>query len=139
MSETKLPEINDEIDMRELLLALWRGKYIVFLITVLAIVYASFYLRGSERKYSVQMVLKPVVAEASGPNYSGFSGLASLAGISLPSSNRSDFTTYQKLIFSEEISERIFTNKELGLKLFGGEWNSDTQSFEAPVSGNIGN
>jgi hypothetical protein len=83
------------------------------------------------------MVLKPVVAEASGPNLSGFSGLASLAGISLPSSSGSDFTTYQKLIFSEEIAERIFTNKELVVKLFEIEWNSDTQSFQAPLSGNI--
>ena len=138
MSETKSPEINDEIDLRELFLALWRGKYIVFLVTILAIVCASFYLRSAERKYSVQMVLKPVVAEASGPNLSGFSGLASLAGISMPSSSSSDFTTYQKLIFSEEVAEKIFTNKELVVKLFVGEWNSDTQSFEAPLIGNTG-
>ena len=138
MSETKSPEINDEIDLRELFLALWRGKYFVFLVAILAIVCASFYLRSAERKYSVQMVLKPVVVEASGPNLSGFSGLASLAGISLPSSSGSDFTTYQKLIFSEEVSERIFANTELVIKLFEGEWNSDTQSFEAPVIGNIG-
>ena len=138
MSESKSPEINDEIDLRELFVALWRGKYIVLLVTILAIVSASFHLRNSVRKYSVQMVLKPVVAEASGPNLSGFSGLASLAGISLPSSSGSDFTTYQKLIFSEEVSERIFTNKELVVKLFGGEWSSDTQSFEASLSGNFG-
>ena len=138
MSEIKSPEINDEIDLRELFLALWWGKYLVFLVTILAIVCASFYLRGAERKYSVQMVLKPVVAEASGPNLSGFSGLASLAGISLPSSSGSDFTTYQKLIFSEEVAERIFTNKELVLKIFGDEWTSDANSFEAPLLGNIG-
>ena len=138
MSETKSPEINDEIDLRELFLALWRGKHIVFLVSILAIVCASFYLRGSERKYSIQMVLKPVVAEASGPSLSGFSGLASLAGISLPSSSGTDFTTYKKLIFSEEVAERIFPNKELVVELFGGEWSSDTQSFEAPRSGDIG-
>ena len=138
MSETKSPEINDEIDLKELFFALWRGKYIVLLVTTLAIGIASFYLRNSERKYSVQMVLKPVVAEASGPNLSGFSGLASLAGISLPSSSGSDFTTYQKLIFSEEVAGKIFTDKELVEKLFRGEWSSDTQSFEAPKSGNIG-
>jgi capsular polysaccharide biosynthesis protein len=138
MSETKSPEINDEIDLRELFLVLWRGKHIVFLVTILAIVCASFYLRSAERKYSVQMVLKPVVAEASGPNLSGFSGLASLAGISLPSSSGSDFTTYQKLIFSEEVAEKIFTNKELVEKLFRSEWSSDTQSFGAPLIGNFG-
>ena len=83
------------------------------------------------------MVLKPVVAEARGPKLSGFSGLASLAGISLPSSSGSDFTTYQKLIFSEEVAERIFTNNELVVKLFEHEWSSDTKSFEAPLSGNF--
>ena len=138
MSETKLPEINDEIDVRKLFLTLWWGKYIIFLVTILAIVFASFYLRNSERKYSVQMVLKPVVAEASSPNLSGFSGLASLAGISLPSSSGSDFTTYQKLLFSEEVAERIFANQKLISKLFKGEWNSSTGSFEAPLSGNRG-
>ena len=138
MSERKPAEINHEIDLRELFLALWRGKYIVFLVTILAIVCASLYLRSSEKKYSIQIVLKPVVAESSGPNLSGFSGLASLAGISLPSSSGSDFTTYQQLIFSEEVSERIFTNKELVIKLFEPEWISDTQSFEAPLRDNIG-
>ena len=137
MSETKAPKINDEIDLRELFFALWRGKYIVFLVTILAVVFASLYLRNSEKKYSVQIILKPVVAEANSPNLSGFSGLASLAGISLPSSNGSDFTTYQKLLFSEEVAERIFTNKELVLKLFRGEWSSNTQSFKAPLLGKI--
>ena len=137
MLETKSPETDDEIDLRELFLALWRGKYIVFLVTILAIVCASFYLRNSERKYSVKAVFKPVVEASGGPNLSGLSGLASLAGISMPTSSGSDFTTYQKLIFSEEVAERIFTNKGLVEELFGGEWSSDTQSFEAPQSGNI--
>ena len=119
MSVTKSAEIEDEVDLRELFSTLWRGKYIVFLTVILAIVCASFHLRVSERKYTVQMVLKPVVAEASGPNLAGFSGLASLAGISLPSSSSSDFTTYQKLIFSEEVAKRIFTNKKLVVKLNG--------------------
>ena len=139
MSETESPEINDEINLRELLLTLWQGKHIVFLVTILAIIFASSHLRNSERQYSVRVVLKPVVAEAGGSNLSGFSGLASLAGISLPTSNGSDFTTYQKLIFSEEVAEKVFTNQGLVLKLFKGEWNPNTESFEAPPSGNLSN
>ena len=137
MSEPKPLKINDEIDVKELFLALWRGKYIVFSITVLAIVFASLYLQNSERTYSVQVVLKPVVAEASGPNLSGLSGLASFAGISLPQSSGNDFMTYQKLIFSEEVAEKVFTNRELILKLFKNEWNSKTESYEAPIIGKI--
>ena len=138
MPESKPIQVNDEIDLREMFLTLWRGKYIILLITVLAIVFASSHLRNSERKYSVQVVLKPVVEDNSGQNLSGFSGLASFAGISMPTSNGSDFTTYQRLIFSEEVAERVFTNRELVVKLFKSEWNSDTESFEAPVSGRIG-
>jgi len=138
MSEPKPIEISDEIDLRELFLTLWRGKYIIFLISVLAIAFSSIYLRTSERKYSVQAVFKPVVEASGGPNLSGFSGLASFAGISMPTSNSSDFTTYQKLIFSEEVAEKVFTNRELVLKIFRGEWNSDTGSFVAPVSGRLG-
>jgi len=96
------------------------------------------YLRTSVRKYSVQAVFKPVVEASGGPNLSGLSGLASFAGISMPTSNSSDFTTYQKLIFSEEVAEKVFTNRELVLKIFRGEWNSDTGSFVAPVSGRLG-
>ena len=138
MSEPKPIEISDEIDLRELFLTLWRGKYVIFLISVLAIAFSSIYLRTSERKYSVQAVFKPVVEASGGPNLSGFSGLASFAGISMPTSNSSDFTTYQKLIFSEEVAEKVFTNRELVLKIFRGEWNSDTGSFVAPVSGRLG-
>ena len=71
MSEPKPAEINDEIDLRELFLTLWRGKYVIFLISVLAIAFSSIYLRSSERKYSVQAVFKPVVEASGGQNLSG--------------------------------------------------------------------
>ena len=138
MSEPKPIEINDEIDLRELFLTLWRGKYVIFLISVLAIAFSSIYLRNSERKYSVQAVFKAVVESDGGPNLSGLSGLASFAGISLPTSNSSDFNIYQTLIFSEEVAKKVFTDRELMLKIFQGEWNSDTRSFVAPLSGRVG-
>ena len=71
MSEPKPIEINDEIDLRELFLTLWRGKYVIFLVSVLAIAFSSINLRISERKYSVQAVFKPVVEASGGPNLSG--------------------------------------------------------------------
>ena len=138
MSEPKQVEVNDEFDLKELFLTLWRGKYIIFLISALAVVFSSIQLRTSERKYSVQAVFKPVVEASGGKDLSGFSGLASLAGIAVPTSTSSDFTTYQKLIFSEEVAEKVFINRELVLKIFQEEWNSDTGTFVAPVSGRLG-
>jgi len=135
MSEQKSLEIRDEIDLKDLFLTLWKGRYIIFSISLLAMVFSSTYVRNSERKYSVEVVLKSVSEADNGPVLSGFSGLASLAGISLPTGSSSDFITYQKLIFSEEVAERVFTNRELMIKLFRSEWDLDSKSFKAPKSG----
>ena len=138
MSEPKPAEINDEIDLRELFISLWRGEDTIFIISVLAVSLSSIYLRNSERQFTVKAVFKPVVEAAGGARLSGLNlGLASLAGINLPTSSSADFKTYQKLIFSEEVAERIFTNEELMLKIFKNEWNSDSKSFEAPLSGKV--
>ena len=138
MSEPKPAEINDEIGLRELFQVLWRGKFIIFSILVLSIVCSSVYLRFAERMYSVKAVLRPVVEASGGQNLPGLSGLASFAGISVPTSSSADFSTYQLLLFSEEVAAKVFTNRELVLKIFQGEWSSDTGSFVAPVSGRLG-
>jgi uncharacterized protein involved in exopolysaccharide biosynthesis len=138
MPELKRVEINDEIDVRELFLALWRGKYIILTTIVLAVVISSIHLRNSERKYTVEAIFKPVIEPSGGSNLSGLSGLASLAGVSLPTSSSSDFTTYQRLIFSEEVAARVFVNQKLIVKLFEGEWDPDASSFKAPLSSWVG-
>ena len=139
MTEHGRVENDDEIDLKELFLTLWQGKYLICLISFLAVVLASVYLHRAERKYSVEIVLKPVIEDSGGgPNLSGFSGLASLAGVSLPTSSSSDFVTYQKLIFSEEVADRVSSNTELLISLFGAEWNSTDKIFESPSVGLLG-
>ena len=130
MSELTPEQTDNEIDLKQLFLILWRGKYIIFAISILAVVLSSIHLRNSERTYSVQALFKPVVEGNNGPNLSGLSGLASFAGVSLPESSSSDFTTYQKLIFSEEVAARVFTYEDLIIKLFKGEWDLEAQIFK---------
>ena len=137
MSEPKPIEINDDINLKELLLKLWRGKYIVFSISVIAIALSSIYLRYAEQKYSVELVIKPVVEDSGSPNLSGFSGLASIAGISLPTSTSTDFITFEKLLFSEEVATRAFDNLDLVRLLFKDEWSSVSKTFEAPANGRV--
>lgn len=138
MTEPKRMEINDEIDLKEFILTLWRGKYLIILISVLGIFFSSIYLHGAERSYSVIAIFKPVTEDGGGTNLSGMSGLASLAGISLPTSSGSDIKEYKKLIFSEEVAERVFANTNLIVNLFKSEWNHATKSFEAPRHGELG-
>ena len=78
----------------------------------------------------MQALFKPVVEGDNSPNLSGFSGLASFAGISLPASSGSDFITYQKLLFSEEVAARVFAYDDLIMELFKSEWNLEAQIFK---------
>lgn len=138
MSELTQEQTDNEIDLKQVFLTLWRGKYVIFAISILAVVYSSINLRNAERTYSVQALFKPVVEGDNSPNLSGFSGLASLAGISLPASSGSDFSTYQKLLFSEEVATRVFAYEDLIIKLFKSEWDSETQIFKAQPIDRLG-
>ena len=79
ITEFKPDFADDEIDLGELFTALWRGKWLIFSLCCVALMLASLYLRGAERKYTVSMTFKPVIADNFGPNLAGFGGLASLA------------------------------------------------------------
>ena len=106
-------ELNDEIDLKDLFLALWRGKIYIALISIVFVFIASFYLQNMERKYSVEYNLKPVGEQKNTPSLIGLGGLASIAGIALPTSSNSDFSIFKELITSVEVSEIIFKNKKI--------------------------
>ena len=126
---------DDEIDLRELFSALWRGKFLIMLCMIAAIVLASFYLRSAERKYTVTYVFTPVVSDDSAPNLSSLGGLASLAGVSLPSSSSGDFKTFKYLLKSEEVAAFVLTDEALVQEIFADEWNAESASYQRPPDG----
>ena len=126
---------DDEIDLRELFTALWRGKRLIIICVMFSIMLASLYLRQAERKYTVRYVFAPVASENSGPNLGGLGGLASLAGVSLPTSSSSDFLTYKFLLKSEEVAARILKDRDLLVSVFSSEWDTERELFRQPASG----
>lgn len=64
---------NDEIDLRELLLAIWRGKWIVIAITFVFAVGSVLFAISQPNTYKADALLAP--AESSGQG-----GLAKMAG-----------------------------------------------------------
>lgn len=126
---------NDEIDLRELFGTLWRGKFFIVLCIIVAISLASLYLRIAERKYTVTYVFAPVASEDTVPNLSGLGGLASLAGISLPSSSSGDFKTFEYLLKSEEVASFVLEDKELVRTIFAPEWNAESGIYQRPADG----
>ena len=126
---------NDEIDLRELFGALWRGKFVIALCVIAAISLASLYLRTAERKYTVTYVFAPVASDDTGPNLSGLGGLASLAGVSLPSSSSGDFKTFKYLLKSEEVASFVLEDEELVRKIFASEWSAESEMYQRPADG----
>ena len=126
---------DDEIDLRELFVELWRGKWLILFIFCVSLALASFYLNGAVRKHTVSMTFKPVIEESSGPNLAGLGGLASLAGVSLPQSGSGDFATYRTLLRSQEVAERVIATTELLPEIFKNEWDAQNAQFREPSRG----
>ena len=126
---------DDEIDLRELFVTLWKGKWFITLCVLLAIIFGSLYLRSADKKYTVTYIFKPVSSDDAPPNFSGLGGLASLAGVSLPSSSSGDFTAFKMLLKSEEVATLMMDDTQFIREIFASEWNGSAQAFERPPPG----
>ena len=135
-SQKQVESINDdEIDLRELFGTLWRGKLLIILCVVAAIAISALYLHSAERKYTLRYVFAPVATKTSGPNLGGLGGLASLAGVSLPSSSSGDFLTFKFLLKSEEVAAQILEDEALIQTIFAPEWDVASQTYRRPPDG----
>jgi uncharacterized protein involved in exopolysaccharide biosynthesis len=77
---------DDEIDLRELWNAIWRGKWIIIAVTAIFAIASVFYALSLPNIYKSEALLAPAQSEQQGGlgALSGqFGGLASLAGINL--------------------------------------------------------
>ena len=77
---------DDEIDLKELLMVLWSGKWLISAVTGLAAAFSVVVALSLPNIYTASALLAP--AESGGGGLSGlmkqYGGLASLAGVSLP-------------------------------------------------------
>ncbi len=96
-------------------------------------------LHVAERSYTVSVTLRPTEDQSSaGGNLGGFGGLASLAGIQLPSGGATEFITFQVMLKSQEVASRLFADETLIQRLFAGEWDESRKSLFAAHSLNFG-
>lgn len=96
---------DDEIDLRELFLTLWRGKWLIIATTIVFAAAGVAYALYKPDIYQANVLLAPAKEEASGLGgmASQLGGLASLAGISLGGSGSN-----QTVIAKEIIRSRAF-------------------------------
>ena len=130
-------ELNDEIDLKNLFFALWRGKIFIILLSISSLFLASLYLQSAARLYTVEYKLKPVGETKNTPALAGFSGLASIAGIQLPTNTSNDFEIFKELITSTEVAEIVFDNKKIIKGIFRSEWNESLNDYLNPPKSKI--
>lgn len=86
----QIPAPNDEIDLRELFVALWRGKWVIIVTTFLFAIAGVLFALSKPNTYQSSATLVPANKESSGglaAMASQFGGLASLAGINIGGGN----------------------------------------------------
>lgn len=123
--------VDDEINLRQLFVTLWHGKWIVIAATILFAVAGVFYALSKPNLYQASVLLAPAQSEGSTSGISGqLGGLASLAGISLGSGGSSKTVMAKHVLESRAFLTDFIRRHDLSVPLMATEaWNMKSQSW----------
>jgi uncharacterized protein involved in exopolysaccharide biosynthesis len=99
---------DDEINLRELFNVIWEGKKLIILITSVVAISTIVFSLMLPNYYSSESVLVARDSQSSA-GLSQYSGLASLAGVSLPSSGATPVSEVMEIIRSREFVKHLIT------------------------------
>lgn len=114
---------DDEIDLKELFLALWKGKWIILLLTTLFAVGGVLYALSQPNTYKAEAILASASDSKSGglaAMASQFGGLASLAGISLGGGGTDGKATALAILQSRQFLNTFIEKHDLLVPLMAG-------------------
>ncbi len=124
---------DDEIDLRELFCALWRGKWIILLSTIVFSFGAVYYALNLPNIYRSDVLLAPTQSSSQGGlsrMAAQFGGLAALAGVDLGGQNSDQTQLAVQVMKSRKfISEFIKKHQLLAPLVAGKGWNSSTNAL----------
>jgi len=123
-----------EIDLNKLVVALWRGKWVIGIVTTLFAVLSVAYALHLPNQYKATAILAP--ASASGVSglsqlASQFGGLASLAGVSLGGGGASDKTAIAiELVKSWGFLDQFIRDNQIQVEVFAAAgWNRSSNQL----------
>ena len=102
----------DEINLRELFNVIWEGKKLIIVLTTFLAICSIVYSLMLPNYYSSESILVPRDSNNSN-SLSQYSGLASLAGISLPNSSNSSVFEVMQTIQSREFVKHLVTFEDV--------------------------
>jgi uncharacterized protein involved in exopolysaccharide biosynthesis len=122
---------DDEIDLRELFATLWRGKWIILLVTVIFAAGGVAYALSKPDIYQASVLLAPVNEESGISGISGqLGGLASLAGINIGSGGSNQTIIAREVLQSRAFLADFIRRHNLEVPLMAAEaWNEKNQAW----------
>ncbi len=133
------PHVGDEINLLELWQAVWQRKLTLLTTTLIGIVLGFSYLMTATPIYQAEVLLSPTTTQKSSGQFASFasqySGLADLAGVTLPT--HSSLNTAIATLESRRFIQSFIQNQTLKPLLFPKQWDERTVSWkEHPKLGN---
>lgn len=132
MNQTPEPQnySDDEMDLRELFVILWRGKWVIFITTLIFAVGGVVLALNKSDVYTASVLLAPAEDERSGRIDGQLAGLASLAGVNL-GGNGSNKTVIAKEVLQSRAFLRDFIRRyKLASPLAAAKaWDVDRQQW----------
>ena len=133
MNQTPDPQNypDDEIDLRELFATLWRGKWIIILVTIVFAAGGVFYALSKPDIYQSSVLLAPTQDEGGAGGLSGqLGGLASLAGISLGGGGANQTAMAKAVLQSRAFLAGFIHRHNLSIPLMATEaWDMENEKW----------
>ncbi|MBQ0831301.1 Wzz/FepE/Etk N-terminal domain-containing protein [Marinobacter sp.] len=123
---------DDEIDLRELFVTLWRGKWLVIVTAFIFAVAGVAYALYKPNIYQSSVLLAPAQEEGGGIGglASQFGGLASLAGISLGGGSSNQTVIAKEVLQSRAFITGFIHRHELAIAIKAVKgWNEETSDW----------
>lgn len=120
-----LDENSDEIDLKELISVVWKGKWLIVIVTFVFSLASIFYALSLPNEYKSTVLLAPASQSSSGnlSKLAGqFGGLASLAGINIGGSGAEDKTVIaMEIIKTWNFLEKFIEDNNIQVEVFAAE------------------
>lgn len=111
-----------DLDLAGLLRSLWRGRWVILMSTVLAMLAGGAYAFLARQWYRAEVLLAPTQSRSLPSGLAQLGGLASLAGISLPTGGASE--TPVAVLRSRDFARSFIEERELLHVLLADKWDA---------------
>ena len=123
------------ITLADLALALWSGKWWLIGSVIVALTAGIAYLQTAQREWTAELMVTPTQNDAGSlmGRLGSLGGLASMAGVSLPTSKAvSQFTLFEEGVHSRTTANKLAADERILRGAFPRDWNDETNSWEEP-------